>query len=150
MAESPIRNNIVLELHVPDFAPAREFYGLLGFEEISYDSASDDSEGGLGYLVLSRHDDAGDTMLNFYGDRESVAQHSQFGKLPADTPRGYAVEITIVVASIEQLWSEVSPKLAPESVSQPLQIKPWGKKDLRLVDPYGFYVRFTEIVDWGQ
>jgi hypothetical protein len=26
----------------------------------------------------------------------------------------------------------------------------WGKQDFRVVDPFGFYVRFTEIVDWGQ
>ena len=23
-------------------------------------------------------------------------------------------------------------------------------KDFRMVDPFGFYIRFTELIDWGQ
>jgi len=23
-------------------------------------------------------------------------------------------------------------------------------KDFRMVDPFGFYLRFTELIDWGQ
>lgn len=28
------------------------------------------------------------------------------------------------------------------------KLKRWGKKDFRVIDPFGFYVRFTELVDW--
>lgn len=150
MADSPIRNNLILELHVPSFAPAREFYGLFGFEEISYDPASDDGKSGLGYLVLRRKDSIGDTLLNFYGDREGVWRHRHFRNFPTDTPRGYGVEITIPVDDIQKLWDEISPKLDQRRISQPLETKRWEKRDFRLVDPYGFYVRFTELVDWGQ
>lgn len=143
-----IRNNLVLELHVPSFAPAREFYGLFGFEDLSYDPTSGGGSD-LGYLVLIRRDSMGDTMINFYGDKEKVAQHAHFAEFPADTPRGYGVEITVTVSDIESLWENIKDKIEP-AISQPLKLKRWGKKDFRVVDPFGFYVRFTELVDWGQ
>jgi len=149
MPIKPIRNNLVLELHIPDFEPARKFYKLFGFEQLSYDPTSGGGSD-LGYMVLVRKDKLGDTMINFYGDQEKVAQHARFVDFPADTPRGYAVEITIAVTDVEGLWKTVAPSLSKEVVSQPLTLKRWGKQDFRVIDPFGFYVRFTELVDWGQ
>ena len=106
MSIQPIRNNLVLELHVPNFAPAREFYRMFGFEELSYDATSGGGSD-LGYLVLVRRDDLGATMLNFYGDQQKVAQHAHFKDFPADTPRGYGVEITIPVSDVKRLWQDV-------------------------------------------
>lgn len=153
MAEAPIRNNLVLELHVPDFEPVREFYGMFGFEEQSYDPTDSDPTDGttkLGYLVLRRPDILGDTMLNFYGGNESVSNHSHFRDFPADTPRGYAVEITVPVSDVKGLWERVISQLVEQTIAQPLTMKRWGKQDFRVIDPHGFYVRFTEMVDWGQ
>lgn len=150
MANAPVRNNLTLELHVPSFKLAREFYGLFGFTELDYDAPTSDASAGFGYLVLVRRDSIGDTLLNFYGDKESVWQHAHFEKFPRDTPRGYAVEITIPVSDVQRLWQDVADKLDPAIISQPLEQKRWGAYDFRLVDPYGFYVRFTELVDWGQ
>jgi len=149
MSEIPIRNNLVLELHVPSFQPARDFYGLFGFEELSYDPSSGGGSD-LGYLVLRRQDEVGDTMLNFYGDREKVAEHAHSRDFPANTPRGYGVEITIPISDVKSLWDKVVEKLVEGSISQPLTMKRWGKQDFRVTDPFGFYVRFTEPVDWGQ
>ena len=149
MAEAPIRNNLVLELHVPDFEPAREFYGMFGFDEQSYDPTSGGGSD-LGYLVLTRKDSVGDTMLNFYGDKDKVAKHAHFKDFPADTPRGYGVEITVPVSDVKSLWEKVIGQLVEDAISQPLTMKRWGKQDFRVVDPFGFYVRFTEVVDWGQ
>lgn len=146
---APIRNNLVLELHVPSFGPIREFYSQFGFTELNYDPTSGGGSD-LGYLVLVRHDDMGDTMLNFYGDKEKVAGHAYFNEFPPNTPRGYGVEITVPVSNVEGLWQKVAKKLPPEVISQPLMQKRWGKQDFRVIDPFGFYVRFTEIVDWGQ
>lgn len=143
-----IRNNLMVELHVPSFAPAREFYGLFGFEDLSYDPTSGGGSD-LGYLVLTRRDVIGATMLNFYGDKEKVAEHAHFKDFPAHTPRGYGVEITIPVSDVTSLWEATKDRIEPV-VSQPLTLKRWGKYDFRVVDPYGFYVRFTELVDWGQ
>lgn len=149
MTETAIKNNLVIELHVPDFKPAREFYGLFGFEELSYDPTSGGGSD-LGYLVLARSDTLGTTMLNFYGDKEKVAQHAHFKDFPATTPRGYGVEITIIVEKVDVLWEKISKKLDEAAISQPLLTKRWGKQDFRVIDPFGFYVRFTELLDWGQ
>jgi uncharacterized glyoxalase superfamily protein PhnB len=73
-----------------------------------------------------------------------------FRDFPAATPKGYAVEITIPVSDVEKLWGEVIDKLSSDQISQPLILKRWGKKDFRVADPFGFYIRFTELVDWGQ
>jgi len=144
-----IVNNLVLELHIPDFAPARDFYSLFGFKELKYDPTSGGGSD-LGYMVLRREDPIGETLINFYGDKEKVSQHARFRDFPADTPRGYAVEITIPVSEVEKLWEEAKGGLRKEQISQPLTLKRWGKKDFRVVDPFGFYVRFTELVDWGR
>ena len=144
-----IQNNIVLELHIPDFDKARAFYKLFGFEQIHYDPTSGGGSD-LGYMVLKREDPIGNTLINFYGDKDKVSKHARFADFPADTPRGYAVEITVPTSGIDKLWEEVNKQLKPDQISQPLALKRWGKKDFRVVDPFGFYIRFTELVDWGQ
>ena len=53
-------------------------------------------------------------------------------------------------SDVEKLWEEVKPKLETSQVSQELLTKRWGQKDFRVIDPFGFYIRFTELVDWGQ
>lgn len=142
-----VTNNLVLELHVPDFDKAREFYALFGFEQIVYDPISG---GGsvMGYMILKRKDALGETNLNFYGDNEKVTEHTYFVDFPVDTPRGYAVEITVPVSDVRGLWSNIKDVLAPTQIAQPLKLKRWGKEDFRVVDPFGFYIRFTEPVDW--
>ncbi|HMH70153.1 MAG TPA: hypothetical protein VK502_02045 [Candidatus Saccharimonadales bacterium] len=149
MAEVPIRNNLVLELHVPSFQLVRDFYGKLDFKETTYDPTSGGGSD-LGYLVMRRCDEIGDTTLNFYGDKENVSKHAYFVDFPTDTPRGYGVEITVPVSDVEGLWRNVSDTFDKQAISQPLTLKRWGKRDFRVIDPFGFYVRFTEIVDWGQ
>lgn len=144
-----VTNNIILELHVPDFALVREFYGIFGFSEFRYDPTSGGGSE-LGYLVLKREDDLGETHLNFYGDKEEVSQHSYFKNFPTTTPRGYEVEITIPVSDVEGLWNEVKNKIPSFQLVQELKLKRWNKKDFRVADPFGFYIRFTELVDWGQ
>lgn len=148
MTLKKIRNNLILELHIPDFNKAEKFYRILGFKKISYDK---NSGGGsdLGYMVLGREDKLGKTLINFYGDKKKVSEHAQFNKFPRNTPRGYEVEITISVDKVERLWTRVKDKLKSNQISQKLEMKRWGKKDFRVIDPFGFYLRFTELVDWG-
>jgi hypothetical protein len=33
-------------------------------------------------------------------------------------------------------------------IVQPLQLKKWGRRDFRIVDPFGFYLRITERYEW--
>ena len=143
--EAPIRNNLVIELHIPDFKVAKEFYPKIGFNLISEDPVGEH----LGYLVFEHKDPAGNTLLNFYGGDSRVSGHSFFKNFPAETPKGYGVEITIPVSDVDAYYKHVS-SVVPDSIVQELTTKRWGKKDFRIKDPFGFYLRFTELVDWGQ
>jgi len=144
-----VSNNLILELHVPDFQIVRDFYSLFGFTELWYDPTSGGGSD-LGYLTIKREDEIGTTQLNFYGDKDKVAQHAHFKDFPVDTPRGYEVEITIPVSDVQGLWEKVKGNLPEKQIAQPLTLKRWNKRDFRVVDPFGFYLRFTELVDWGQ
>ena len=44
----PAQNNVLLELHVPDFGKVKEYYGKLGFKVIW----EREPEGFKGYLIL--------------------------------------------------------------------------------------------------
>ena len=145
---NPISNNLVLELHIPDFAKAREFYALFGFEQLSYTPKT--GSRGLEYMILKREDPLGRTLINFYGNRPEVSQHAHFKDYPVNTPKGYAVELTVPVTGVDKVWDSVKDKLAEEQIAQGLELKLWGQKDFRVVDPFGFYLRFTGPVDWGQ
>ncbi|KKW42042.1 MAG: hypothetical protein UY92_C0011G0064 [Candidatus Magasanikbacteria bacterium GW2011_GWA2_56_11] len=101
---------------------------------------------------MTREDEMGDTMLNFYGGDDRVYNQSFFKQFPKDTARGYASEVTIVVKDIDELYQEVSEKLKKYIVREIAEKKDHGHvwRDFRMVDPFGFYLRFTEILDWGQ
>jgi predicted lactoylglutathione lyase len=144
-----IRNNLIVELHVPDLNVVKEFYGKLGFE-VGMDDAPDDEN--PGYLTMVRKDEIGDTMLNFYGGDERVYNQSFFKQFPKDTKRGYATSITIPVSNIEAIYNAARAVLGKNIVRELKELEDHGKKwkDFRMVDPFGFYLRFTEPLDWGQ
>ncbi len=138
-----LENNLVIELHVPDFKKTIEFYTHFGFSV-----ARNEKEEKNDYLILERNDDLGSTYLNFYGNTEKIYSHSYFKSISKDTPRGYGVEITIPVSNIELLWKAIK-SVEKIPIAQELTLKKWGSKDFRVVDPHGFYIRFTEMVQWG-
>lgn len=137
-------NKVFIELHIPDFNVAKEFYSKLGFEVVSDDRLTD----GLGYFIMERNG----TMINFYGGSERVYQQSYFKNFDKDTPRGFEVELTIPVPINEiNNFFERTKNIMPDNVIQDLIIKKdknlsW--RDFRVVDPFGFYLRFTEPIDW--
>lgn len=141
----PIKNNLVLELHVPNFNEVKNFYSKLGFKNIYEEPVEKE----LGYLVMKRKDEAGDTIINFYGGDERVYNHSFFRDFSKETRRGYEVEITIPVGNIDNYYQNVSPHIKSNLV-QDLKTKRWGERDFRLADPFGFYLRFTEPINWNQ
>ena len=81
-----IINNLVLELHIPNFEIARKFYALFGFKEIGYDPTSGGGSD-LGYMVIKRDDSIGNTLINFYSDKDKVSQHKYFADFPSNTPK---------------------------------------------------------------
>ncbi len=127
------QNDILLELHVPDFALAKDFYGKLGFNVVREEKP----EGKDGYLVLKK----GSSIICFWPGNEIVWQQPYFKNFPKNTKRGYGVEIVIMIDDIENFYNEVK-KFA--KIVEELKHKPWGLKDFRIEDPFGFYIRFTQ------
>jgi uncharacterized glyoxalase superfamily protein PhnB len=124
--------DVYIELHVPDFKKAIAFYSRLGFK-LSWRTED--------YLVMERKR----SVLNFYGGSEKVYSHSYFGQFKKTTKCGYGVEIIIPVDRVERFYDRVR-KFA--KIVQPLQLKKWGRRDFRIVDPFGFYLRITERYEW--
>lgn len=144
-----IQNNLIVELHVPDLNLAGEFYAELGFKITMDDKPNEKNPG---YLTMTRKDVLGNTMLNFYGGDERAYNQSFFKQFPKDTKRGYATEVTIPTGDIEEVYALVSGKLKDSVVRELKELEDHGKqwRDFRMVDPFGFYLRFTELIDWGQ
>jgi hypothetical protein len=126
------QNNVLLELHVPDFEKVKEYYGKLGFEVVWERKP----EGFKGYLILKM----GDNILCFWAGNEYVYEHPYFKRFPKDTKRGYGVEIVIIVDNVEKYYLKVK-NFA--NVVEELVLQPWGLKDFRVEDPFGYYLRIT-------
>ena len=124
--------DVYIELHVPDFKTTIEFYGRLGFKQLW---RTED------YLVMKRKK----SILNFYGGSEKIYSHSYFGRFKKTTKRGYGVEIIIPVDNVEGFYRKAK-RFA--KIVRPLMVKKWGRRDFRIVDPFGFYLRITERYDW--
>lgn len=130
MSES--RNKLQLELHVEDFEPIKRYYTSLGFE-VNWERQP---EGFKGYLVMSFQ---GNTLC-FWAGNEEVFNQPYFSKFPKDTPRGYGVEVVVMVDDIDGFYEQVK-DIA--NVVEPLTEQPWGLRDFRTTDPAGYYLRFT-------
>jgi len=129
---SPAQNNILLELHVPDFEKVKEYYEKLGFDIIWERKP----EGFKGYLILKMENN----ILCFWAGNEHVYEQSYFKRFPKDTKRGYGVEIVIMVDDVEAYYSKVK---GFANVVEELVLQPWGLKDFRVEDPFGYYLRIT-------
>lgn len=120
-----------VELHVPDFAPVRDFYGRLGFAVVREEQGDD------GYLQMR----LGRNLIAFWPGSAAVAWHSYFRRFAPDTARGYGVEVVVEVDDIDALYEIAR---AFTEIAAPLERRPWGARDFRVADPYGFYLRITE------
>jgi hypothetical protein len=134
-----LSSDVLLELHVPDFSKAKEFYGSIGFEVV-WEKPESEKLGG--YLVLRKDK----SIINFYGGSDSVYSHSYFNKFDSNTPRGYGVEIIVLIKGIEDFFSQFV-EIHKDKVVSPLQHK-HSRKDFRAVDPFGYYLRFVERYNW--
>jgi len=145
----PINNNLIIELHVPDLNIVKNFYSQLGFE-VTMDDKPNEKE--LGYMTMTRKDKLGNTMLNFYGGDDRVYNQSYFKQFPKNTKRAYASEVTITVKNIDEIYKQAKDNLNKYIVRNLEEKEDHGHKwkDFRMEDPFGFYLRFTELLDWGQ
>ena len=127
----------MIELSVPSFEVAKQFYGILGFEVVW----EEPPKGMNGYLVIKLNQ----SILCFFCGNEFVYKHPFFKQFPNDTLRGYGVEISIPITGIDRFYRKVVKKLPEEYLFQPLKEQPWGKKDFRVRDPFGYFLRFNEL-----
>jgi glyoxalase/bleomycin resistance protein/dioxygenase superfamily protein len=136
---------VVIELHVPDFKPILHCYKELGFATVW----EREPERGKGYLVLEGPG-SNKNVLCFWAGNDHVYTQSYFKRFDRATPRGYAVEIAIMVDDVHGYYERV--QKAAETIDElevvtPLMMQPWGLYDFRVADPHGFYLRFTEPYD---
>jgi predicted enzyme related to lactoylglutathione lyase len=125
-----------VELHVDDFDKVKDFYSRLGFVI----AREDLDTGAGGYLVLEREG----AVISFWPGSEKVYGQKHFSQFPKDTPRGYGVEVVYMVDDIDTYYEEVKKHV---DIAEPLRMRPWGLKDFRFTDPFGFYIRVTTPYD---
>lgn len=133
MTMNTVKNTTLLELHVNDFEKVKIFYGKLGFE-IVWERKPQEKKG---YLVMKKNDN----ILCFWPGNDYVYEQSYFKNFPNNTKRGYGVEIVIMDNDVENTYKKV--KNFAKVVDE-LQTQPWGLKDFRIEDPFGYYLRITE------
>ena len=126
----------LVELHVPDLALAKQFYGRLGFRVARHESPIDDS----GYLVLRREE----AILCFWGGTPAVRRHPYFGRFARTAKRGYGVEIVLPVNDLRRVYAVAR---RARCVVEEVRLRPWGARDFRIEDPFGYYIRVTEKHD---
>lgn len=131
--EQPAQNNVLLELQVPDFQKAKDYYIKLGFEQVW----ERPPEGFKGYLILKKENN----ILCFWAGNEKVWEQEHFKPYSKESKRGYAVEIVLMVTDVNNFYEQVK---SFANVVEPLQKRPWGLIDFRVEDPFGYYLRFTE------
>ncbi len=132
--------NTLIELSVPNFDDVMNFYSKLEFEKVW----EEEPRGMNGYLVIKRND----SVLCFFCGNENVYKHPFFTKFSKTSVRGYGVEISIPVENIDEYYSKVVKSLPQKSIFQKLKLQPWGVKDFRLVDPFGYFLRINEPTDF--
>jgi predicted lactoylglutathione lyase len=125
-----------VELSVSNFEKTKAFYQKLGFEIIWEESPKAMN----GYMVMK----LGKSILCFFCGNNEVYKHPYFKQYLNDTKRGYGVEISIPVENIDDYYSKVIKRIPEEEIFQPLKEQPWGKKDFRIEDPFGYFLRFNE------
>lgn len=126
------QNSTLLELHVPDFDVVKLYYGKIGFEVVWERMP----EGKKGYLVMRMENN----ILCFWCGNNNVYQQEYFKQFLKETKRGYGVEIVLIVSGLEAYYERVK---AMANVVEELTMQPWGLKDFRAVDPFGYYLRFS-------
>jgi len=136
------QNALQLELHVPDFELAKQFYRLLGFEVVWERVPEADK----GYLILKND---GGCILNFWPGTDVLYQQAYFQNFDKATKRGYGVEVVITTnLNLEALQQKLTQNGV--KVVEPLIKRPWGLYDFRIEDPFGYYLRITTPHDITQ
>ena len=117
-----------LELFVDDLDASLAFYtNVLGFrvEHAAPDYAAVRNGAALFGLGLARGLPAG----------------HHFSQQALQQQKGVGAEIVLEVADVDGLYRLVL--ASGHQVASPLQDRPWGARDFRIIDPDGYYLRIT-------
>lgn len=128
--------DVTIELSSPDFDITKKFYKKLGFSVVWEETPNKMN----GYLVMQLNK----SILCFFCGNEYVYKHPYFRNFPQNTKKGFGVEISIPIDNINRYYQQVTSQIPESEIFQPLKEQPWGKKDFRLEDPFGYFLRFNE------
>lgn len=126
----PEQMSVRFELFVQDMDQAITFYTqILGFQvhrrEVAYASLRNGHVVlGLGPINKLPHEHGG-----------------YFTRSKLGAARGLGVEIVLEVEDVHVMYERAQSRGYP--IEEPLQKRPWGLTDFRLVDPDGYYLRIT-------
>ncbi len=82
----------------------------------------------------------GQNVLCFWPGNKDVYKQTYFKKFPKHTKRGYGVEIVIMSPELKRVYQRAK---RLHAVADRLVKQPWKIWDFRIVDPFGYYLRFT-------
>src|SRR3989338_3869816 len=89
----------LVELHIPDFNEAKEFYEKLGFVVV-WERKPEEFKG---YLVMEMENN----ILCFWAGNEKVYKHPYFKQYPKNQKKGYGVEIVLMIKDVESYSNRV-------------------------------------------
>jgi lactoylglutathione lyase len=72
---------------------------------------------------------------------QSCGEGGYFTREIASLRRGLGVEILLEIDAVDEWYRRVSGPGHP--VFEPPQVRPWGLKDFRIIDPDGYYLHLT-------
>jgi lactoylglutathione lyase len=125
----PQNMSLRMELFVSDLDRSIAFYrDVLGFELARRDP---------GYASI-RH---GEVQLGLGPIAKLPESGGHFTQERLAANRGMGVEIVLEVDDIQHVLEHVQAMAYP--VFEPLQERPWGLVDFRIVDPDGYYLRLS-------
>jgi len=80
-------------------------------------------------------------------DRKKLPTSPTFGASQPQHPVDTASRSFIVTSKIHELYKTIQSE-SPASLVQQIMERPWGSREFRVTDPFGYYVRVTEPVNW--
>lgn len=122
--------SVRFELFVQDMDQAIAFYTqILGFQVHRREAAYASLRNGLVVLGLGPID----KLPHEHG--------GYFTRTKLRAARGLGMEIVLEVEDVRAMYERMQSRGYP--IEEPLQKRPWGLTDFRLVDPDGYYLRIT-------
>lgn len=121
------------ELFVSDVARSMTFYeDVLGF-------AADPDADPAGYVPVTN----GRATIGLQR-QDALEREHHFRRAGAAGPFGVGAELVLEVDDVDAAYARASPAVAAAGGHiEPLVARPWGRRDFRLVDPDGYYLRIT-------